>query len=108
MRVDNGQPFGDPTRQSTPALALWLITMDVDMIWNKTRCPQMNAVVEKMQDTSSRWAEAETTATVHDLQSGPEKALLIQREQYPVERLQGRIHRETFPALLQNHRPYSV
>ncbi|WP_461091589.1 hypothetical protein [Spirosoma gilvum] len=29
MRVDNGLPFGSPTLQFTPILALWLIGIDV-------------------------------------------------------------------------------
>jgi hypothetical protein len=35
MRVDNGDPLGHSTKLMTPPLALWLIAMDIDMIWNK-------------------------------------------------------------------------
>jgi hypothetical protein len=40
MRVDNGQPLGSPTANTTSALALWLIGFDIDMIFNKPYCPQ--------------------------------------------------------------------
>lgn len=35
MRVDNGEPLGHPTMRMTSPLALWLIAIDIDMIWNK-------------------------------------------------------------------------
>jgi hypothetical protein len=107
MRVDNGEPLGDPSGHATPALALWLIAMDVDMIWNKPYCPKMNARVEKMQDTTSRWAEVETAADEEELQHKLLEALVDQRERYAVERLHGQTRVQVFPALKQNLRPYA-
>lgn len=106
IRVDNGQPFGDPTGKAVSVLALWLIAMDVDMIWNKPYCPQMNAVVEKMQDTTSRWAEVSSVIHLQELQCKLEEALVVQREQYPVERLQNKTRVEAFPELKVNSRLY--
>jgi hypothetical protein len=106
MRVDNGEPFGDPTAHATPALALWLIAMDVDMIWNKPHCPQQNGRVEKMQDTTARWAEVQQARNAAVLQQNLEQALCVQRGLYPVLRLSGQTREAAFPALHTSRRPY--
>jgi hypothetical protein len=106
--VDNGAPFGDPTLMTTPALSLWLISVDVDMIWNKPRCPQQNGRVEKMQDTTTRWAEVNKAACLTDLEQKLQEALRLQRESYPVVRLQGKTRLEAFPTLETSRRPYAA
>jgi hypothetical protein len=106
MRVDNGEPLGDPTAQVTPALALWLIAMDVDMIWNKPRCPQQNGRVEKMQDTTARWAEVGQAANTTELQQRLDRVLAVQRGLYPVVRLEGLTRIAAFPTLQIKGRPY--
>lgn len=106
IRVDNGAPFGDPTRMTTPALSLWLIAMDIDMIWNSPHCPEQNGQVEKMQDTTTRWAEVKTARNCSDLQQKLDTALCLQRESYPVERLCGKTRLEAFPLLQTTRRPY--
>jgi hypothetical protein len=53
MRVDNGEPLGSSSGKMIPALALWLIGQDVEMIWNPPHCPKQNAVVERMQGTTN-------------------------------------------------------
>jgi hypothetical protein len=108
MRVDNGEPLGDPTAQVTPALALWLIAMDVDMIWNKPRCPQQNARVEKMQDTTARWAEVGQAPNTAVLQQRLDAVLAVQRGFYPVVRLERRTRIAAFPALQCIGRPYQA
>ena len=40
-------------------LALWLIGLGIEVIWNPPRCPQANGVVERSQGTGKRWAEPE-------------------------------------------------
>jgi hypothetical protein len=107
MRVDNGAPFGDPTRMTTPSLSLWLIAVDIDMIWNKPHCPEQNGRVEKMQDTTQRWAEVSKAAHAQHLQQKLDEALALQRESYPVVRLQHQTRRQAFPALETSRRPYA-
>lgn len=107
IRVDNGAPFGDPTGMITPALSLWLISVDVDMIWNQPRCPQQNGRVEKMQDTTARWAEIKTAKNLSQLQEKLSEALRLQRESYPVVRLGGKTRLEAFAALETSRRPYA-
>ena len=60
------------------------------MIWNKPRCPQQNGVVEKMQGTSARWAEVEKAANLSELQVRLDKEAILQREKFPVKRLQNK------------------
>lgn len=108
MRVDNGAPFGDPTGMITPSLSLWLMAIDIDMIWNKPRCPQQNARVEKMQDTTARWAEILKAGNLSALQQKLDAALRLQRESYPVERLQGKTRLAAFPSLETSRRPYAA
>ncbi len=108
MRVDNGAPLGTPDRLAPPMLALWLIGIDIDMIWNKPACPQQNARVEKMQATTSRWAEISKAGNYADLQSRLDAAVVLQREQYPVRRLQGQTRLAAFGALSVSRREYSA
>ncbi|QMW04570.1 hypothetical protein [Spirosoma foliorum] len=107
MRVDNGLPLGAPSGQLTPVLALWLIGIDVDMIWNKPHCPQQNGRVEKMQDTTARWAEINKAADLTDLQLRLQASLVLQRTRYPVHRLAGKSRLAAYPTLETSRRAYS-
>jgi len=106
FRVDNGAPFGNPKMSSTPPIALWLIAHDVDMIWNKPRSPQCNAKVERMQATSSRWVNVSDCPTLEELQKRLDQEAIIQREKYPVKRLQNKTRLQVFPELETSRRPY--
>jgi hypothetical protein len=106
MRVDNGEPLGSPQPNTTSALALWLIGQDVDMIFNKPRCPQSNAKVERMQELSARWAEIHTAHDLIDLQRRLDAACCFQREQFKVSRLAARTRLAVFPELITSRRPY--
>lgn len=106
FRVDNGEPFGSPSNDATPPLALWLIGHDIDVIWNKPRSPQMNGVVERMQGTSSRWAEIGQCATLEELQQRLDREALVQRQHFPVTRLHNKTRAEEFPGLEKSNRPW--
>lgn len=108
MRVDNGQPLGNPDGVAPPALALWLIGIDIDLIWNKPACPQQNARVEKMQHTTSRWAEVSQATSLSDLAQRLVATLLLQRETYPVSRLGYRSRLTAFPQLEISRRVYQA
>lgn len=108
MRVDNGLPFGAPNGQATPVLALWLIAIDVDMIWNKPHCPQQNGRVERMQHTTAKWAEIARTCLAKELQARLNTALRVQREEYPVTRLQNQTRLMAFPGVQIMSRPYAT
>ena len=106
LRVDNGKPLGNARNASTPVLALWLIAMDVDMIWNKPACPQQNGKVERMQGTSSRWAEPENCVSLERLQKRLDEESAVQREQLRVRRLKMKTRLETYPEIETSRRIY--
>jgi len=108
MRVDNGEPLGAPQPNTTSALALWLIGQDVDMIFNKPRCPQANAKVERMQEVSARWAELAKARDELDLQSRLDEAACFQREHFRVSRLGGKTRLAAFPPLETSRRLYTL
>ncbi|MVM42151.1 hypothetical protein GO730_38190 [Spirosoma sp. HMF3257] len=97
---------GFPQPNTISALALWLIGQDVDMIFNKPRCPQANAKVERMQEVSSPWAELSKAADVADLQNRLSQAACFQREQFSVSRLKGKTRLAEFPQLETSRRVY--
>ena len=107
FRVDNGEPLGNPKMNATTALALWLIGMDIDMIWNKPHCPQQNAKVERMQGTSARWVELSKCATLSILQTQLDAEAVIQREKLQIRRLQNQTRIAAYPDVLINKRPFN-
>jgi hypothetical protein len=76
------------------------------MIWNKPRSPQMNGVVEHMQDTSCRWAEIHNCSTYEQLQQRLDREALVQRQLFPVTRLKNKTRLETFPELEKSNRTW--
>lgn len=101
IKVDNGQPFGDPQRKSIPVLGLWLISLDITMIWNPPRKPTENAKVERMQGTSGRWAEVDRCANYEQLALRLADVALVQREQYEVSRLGYQTRKARYPQLFE-------
>lgn len=107
MRVDNGEPLGHPTMMMTSPLALWLIAMDIDMIFNKPKCPQQNAVVERMQSTSGRWVELDKIKDLSLLQIRLDEEAQLQRQHLPVKRLGSKTRLAVFPQLETSRRIYT-
>lgn len=107
MRVDNGEPLGSTHSGITSALSLWLIAHDIDMIFNKPKCPQLNAKVERMQGTSARWAEVHKAKNLKDLQTRLEVESVFQREKFPVSRLNYQTRLQAFDELETSRRVFS-
>lgn len=104
LRVDNGEPFGSPEPSTTSALALWMMAHGIKVIHNKPRCPKQNAQVEKMQDTSSRWAEVSRCKTLPQVRARLQAAASVQREQYPVQRLENQTRAARYPEIATLYR----
>lgn len=104
FRVDNGEPFGSPSNDTPPPLALWLIAHDIDVIWNKPRTPQVNGVVQHLQETSSRWAEIGKCASYEELQKRLNEEAQIQRCMFPVTRMGNKTRLQVFPELERSGR----
>lgn len=74
------------------------------MIWNKPRCPQMNGVVERLQQTSSSWAEIDKCFSYAQLQDQLDRQALIQRSLFPVPRLKNQTRLQAFPNIEKSER----
>lgn len=105
LRVDNGKPWGSWS-DLPPVLALWLIGLGIDLLWNDPRRPQQNGVVERSQGTGKRWAEPQACQSVAELQLRLDEDDQLQRERYPL--VQGQSRWQLFPALAHRDRPYRV
>jgi hypothetical protein len=101
--VDNGYPWG--SRHDLPGpLALWLIGLGIEMVWNLPRRPQDNGLVERGQQTTQRWGEPWSCRDPAQLQTHLDAAVVVQRRHYPA--LRGRSREAVYPQLLTNPRRY--
>lgn len=101
--MDNGPPWGSKGDLPT-VLALWVLGLEVAMIWNPPRQPRRNAVVERSQGVSQQWVEAQTCADAEELQQRLDRMDRLQRERYPSAA--GRSRLEEHPALAHSGRDY--
>ena len=106
LRVDNGLPLGDPGSDLPPPLALWLIGLGVEVLWNRPYQPTDNAKVERMQGVTVRWAEPRQCATPQVLQGQLDAVVELQRCHYRVRHLGGRRRTEAYPDLIEGGRSY--
>jgi hypothetical protein len=104
LRLDNGLPWAN-WNDLPMALALWLVGLGIDLIFNPPRQPQYNGVVEKSQDTGQRWCEPSTCSTADELQRRLDQMDQLQREEYPS--VQGHSRLTLFPDLHRSARPYT-
>lgn len=105
FRVDNGAPWGS-TGEWPTELALWLIGLGVEMIWNTPRRPQENGVVERSQGTADRWCEPWTCDSPEELQARLERMDRLHREVYPYRDRRSRA--AFYPGLAHSGRAYAV
>lgn len=105
VRVDNGYPWGTP-RDLPTELALWLIGLDVAVIWNPPAEPTENPKVERCQGVVDAWAEPGTCAGPEELIERLAWACQIQCREYPS--IDGISRIGAFPQLLIPRRPYQA
>jgi len=106
IKVDNGRPFGDPTFQLPPPIGLWLIGLDVEIIWNRPATPTDNAKVERWQGVATNWCEPQQCENLPQLQRALDKNILIQREVYPTRVCQYQPRIIAHPTLRDGGRSY--
>ena len=104
MRVDNGVPWATWT-DLPPALALWLIGLGIELIWNRPRCPQENAKVERCNGLIASWGDPATCADLAAWEAHVRELVVLQREQYRPRTL-GQPRLLAYPELPQNPRAY--
>jgi hypothetical protein len=107
FRVDNGAPFGDPSRRALSALHLCLRGYGIQIKLNPPRRPQKNAKVERNQGTTSRWADVQRCADYVALQAQLNQAVLNQRENFQTRVCQGQTRAQAFPALFNNSKRFN-
>lgn len=106
FRVDNGAPFGEPTRQALSPLHLRLCASGILVQLNPARSPKSNAKVERSQGTTSRWAEPCKCANCLELQQRLDEVAEAQRELLRTRACNGMTRAERYPALLSNHKRF--
>jgi len=104
FRLDNGNPWGNWNDLPT-ALALWLIGLGVEVLWNDPGHPEQNPKVERSQGTGKRWAEPHRCLEAAQLQEHFDRVDVIQRERYPA--VGGKSRLEAFPELAEGGRRYT-
>lgn len=104
LRVDNGHPWGS-SGDLPPDLALWLVGLGIEVIWNRPHHPQENSRVERAHGILQPWVEASTCRDLQQLQNRVDVATVIQREQYPTK---AESRAAKHPALFANGRQYST
>jgi len=105
LRVDNGYPWGSCGDLPTP-FALWLVGLDIGVIWNPPRRPQDNGVVERSQGLAKNWAEPDRCHDAAELQRRLNEEDQVQRQSYPHGSFGSRL--EAYPSLAHSGRLYSA
>lgn len=103
IRVDNGQPWGSGG-DLPKALALWLIGLGIEVIWNRPYRPQDNGIVERAHGTTKKWIEPHTCHDLEQLQQRLNQAHRLQRERYPYREKQTRL--QYYPSLKHTGQAY--
>jgi hypothetical protein len=103
VRVDNGYPWGTP-RDLPTELALWLIGLGLEVIWNPPAQPRENPKVERCQGVAAAWAEPHTCAGPAELSNHLDWVCQMQWRQYPS--IAGSPRAAAFPQLLVPRRCY--
>jgi hypothetical protein len=103
VRVDNGYPWGT-SRDLPSELALWLIGLGVEPIWNPPGQPTRNPKVERSNGLTQQWGELHTCTDCQQAAKVLAWVGRIQREEYPA--IRGRTRMEAFPQLRTPRRVY--
>src|SRR6478752_1328415 len=82
VHVDNGYPWGTP-RDLPTELALWLIGLGLEVIWNPPAQPRENPKVERCQGVAAAWAEPHTCAGPAQLSDHLDRVCQMQCREYP-------------------------
>lgn len=102
FRVDNGAPFGEPTRQALSPLHLRLCAAGLRVHLNPARSPKSNAKVERAQGTTARWADPARCADHIELQQQLDLAVEAQREMLHTRACGGMTRSGKYPSLMAN------
>lgn len=109
IKIDNGVPLVYPKERDLPTLTvLWWIGLDIEVVYNKPRCPQQNGTVEGLQGTCYRWSDPTKCASVQELQVAVKEANRVQRSVYLLPGKKQQTRTQLFPQLNTNPRRYHI
>ena len=103
--MDNGSPWGTQSKLPS-ALGLWLVGLDIGLIYGRAARSTDNAVVERSHGVLNGWVEPDQCVDFDDCQRRMAWALHTQRERYPLA--DGQTRHQAYPELRQNPRRYTV
>lgn len=103
IRVDNGKPWGTNSRVPS-ALALWLVGLDIDVVYGRPARSTDNAIIERTHGVLAQWIDPDHQAHLEALQDRLEWAVHTQRERYRSPHHLTRA--ESYPQLYTNGRLY--
>lgn len=103
LRFDNGAPWHS-SKDLPTALALWLVGLGIDPIFNRPYRPTENPKVERCNGLFEQWVDPSTCPDFAQLAEQAVWLVETQRERYPLA--DGRTRRQTFPELGTNARTY--
>ena len=101
--MDNGMPWGTQSKLPS-ALGLWLVGIDIQLIYGRPARSTDNAVVERSHGVLDKWVEAHSCEDFMACEQRLAWAVHTQRERYPVDKRQSRIQK--YPDLYSNLRGY--
>jgi len=84
LRLDNGAPWGSGS-ELPPPLALWLLGLDLELMWNDPHGPRQNGVVERSHRTEPNGIEPQWCPTPAALQQRLDETDRMHREEYPYQ-----------------------
>ena len=107
VRFDNGPPFGTTKDRALPSgLVLWLVSLGMEVIFNRPYSPWQNGSVECTQRISSRWANPASVSDTEQLQRVLDQ-VAYEHLRVARQRVNGdRTRLELYPELRGNHRKY--
>lgn len=107
LRFDNGLPFANQVDLALPtALAVWLVSLGIEVVFNKPYSPQQNGSVECTQRISSRWANPQKCQSTAELQRRLNHAAHTHLKIYRIRAQKDVTRKELFPTLFNNPRKY--
>ncbi len=107
IRLDNGHPFAHTKDRDLPTnLALWLVALGIELIFNRPYSPQQNGTVECMQRVSAHWATPRSCTSPQELQRRLHKVSSHHVYLYRSRAHGDRTRSDRFPELFANPRTY--
>lgn len=101
--MDNGMPWGTNSKLPS-AMGLWLVGLDIELIYGRPARSTDNAVVERSHGVLDKWIESDQCEDFADCEKRLAWAVYTQRERYRVDQGQTRIQK--YPDLYANPRGY--